>query len=48
MKIPLTTEQFFEVIESYNLAVFPAQLIVILLGILSVILLHSKKEPKIS
>jgi len=46
MKIPFTTEQFFEIIEKYNLAVFPAQLIVILLGILSVILLHSKKESK--
>ena len=46
MKIPFTTEQFFEIIERYNLAVFPAQLIVILLGILSVILLHSEKESK--
>jgi hypothetical protein len=46
MKIPFTTEQFFEIIEKYNLAVFPAQLIVILLGILSVILLHSNKELK--
>ncbi len=46
MKIPFTTEQFFEIIEKYNLSVFPAQLIVILLGILSVILLHSKKESK--
>lgn len=44
MKIPFTTEQFFEVIEKYNLAVFPAQLVLLLLGILSVILLHSKKE----
>lgn len=46
MKIPFTTEQFFEIIEKYNLAVFPAQLIVILFGILSVILLQSKKESK--
>jgi hypothetical protein len=46
MKIPFTTEQFFEIIEKYNLAVFPTQLIVILLGILSVILLHLKKESK--
>jgi len=46
MKIPFTTEQFFEIIEKYNLAVFPTQLILILLGILSVILLHSKKKIK--
>jgi hypothetical protein len=44
MDIPFTTEQFFEIIEKYNLAVFPAQLIVILLGIISVILLHSSSE----
>lgn len=46
MKIPFTTEQFFEIIEKYNLAVFPAQLIVILLGILAVIFLHSNKKSK--
>ena len=46
MKIPFTTEQFFEIIEKYNQAVFPAQLIAILLAILSVILLHSKKKSK--
>lgn len=46
MKIPFTTEQFFEIIEEYNLVVFPLQLIIILLGILSVILLHSKKKSK--
>jgi len=46
LKIPFTTEQFFEIIEKYNHALFPAQLIVILLGILSLILLHSKKGSK--
>lgn len=46
MKIPFTTEQFFEVIEKYNLGVFPVQLIVVLLSIISIILLHSKKESK--
>lgn len=46
MKIPFTTEQFFEIIEKYNQTVFPAQLIAILLAILSIILLHSKKKSK--
>lgn len=46
MKIPFTTEQFFEIIEKYNLAVFPVQLIAILLGIISVILLHTRNELK--
>ncbi|MGM0934686.1 MAG: DUF6064 family protein [Bacteroidota bacterium] len=46
MKIPFTTEQFFEIIEKYNLAVFPVQLIILLLGILSVIILHSNINSK--
>lgn len=46
MEIPFNTEQFFEVIEKYNLAFFPAQLIIIFLGILSVLLLHSKTAIK--
>jgi len=46
MKIPFTTEQFFEIIEKYNVALFPLQLVIILLGILSVILLHSSKNYK--
>lgn len=44
MKIPFTTEQFFQVIEKYNLGVFPAQLIILLLGILSVVMLHAKRS----
>lgn len=43
MKIPFTTEQFFQIIEKYNLAVFPAQLIIIILGVLTLVFLHSKK-----
>jgi hypothetical protein len=46
MKLPFTTEQFFDIIEKYNISVFPAQLILILLGIVSVILLHSGKGYK--
>lgn len=46
MKIPFTTEQFFEIIEKYNLAVFPSQLIILLLGIFSVIILHSNIKSK--
>lgn len=44
MKIPFTTEQFFEIIEKYNLAVFPIQLLIILLGIISILLLHSSNK----
>lgn len=46
MKIPFTTEQFFDIIEKYNSAIFPVQFILILLGILSVFVLHSKKKIK--
>lgn len=46
MKIPFTTLEFFEIIEKYNLEVFPVQLILILLGVLSVVLLHSENASK--
>jgi hypothetical protein len=46
MKIPFTTEQFFQIIEKYNLGVFPLQFIILFLGILSVVMLHSKKSFK--
>ncbi|MDT8392985.1 MAG: DUF6064 family protein [Bacteroidales bacterium] len=46
MKIPFTTQQFFEVIEQYNMTVFPAQFIIILLGIASAILLFTRKDSK--
>ncbi len=42
MKIPFTREQFFEIFEKYNLGVFPVQLIILMLGISSAILLVSK------
>ena len=44
MKIPFTTEQFFEVIKNYNLAVFPAQLIFFVFGIVVIFLIYSKKN----
>ena len=46
MKIPFTTEQFFEVIEGYNSTFFPVQLLFILLAIAAVILLHSQYNWK--
>ena len=46
MKIPFTTEQFFEVIEKYNVATFPVQLIFTLLAIAAVILLHTRYDWK--
>ena len=44
MKTPFTFEQFFNVFEDYNSAVFPLQPIIIILGIIAVLLIHSKKE----
>jgi hypothetical protein len=37
METPFTTAQFFEVIRNYNLAVWPAQVILLLLAIIAVI-----------
>jgi hypothetical protein len=44
MKTPFTTEQFFEIIEKYNVSVFPVQLVLLTLGIIAVFLLHSKNK----
>ena len=41
MKAPFTPEQFFSVFEKYNLAVFPAQIILLLMGVAVLYLLHS-------
>ena len=46
MKLPFTTEQFFNVIEKYNLTMFPFQLIILLLGVICLFLLHSKLSSK--
>ena len=46
MKLPFTTEQFFNVIEKYNLTMFPFQLIILLLGLICLFLLHSKISSK--
>ena len=46
MNVPFTTEQFFEVMKNYNISVFPAQLILILTGIFTLILIHSKSSLK--
>jgi len=46
MKLPFTTEQFFNIIEKYNLTLFPFQLIILLLGIVCLFLLHSKLSLK--
>ena len=46
MKLPFTTEQFFDVIEKYNLTMFPFQLIILLLGIVCLFLLHTKLPAK--
>lgn len=46
METPFTTEQFFEIIEKYNVSVFPLQLIIMVLGIIAVLLLHSKYKNR--
>jgi len=46
MKTPFTTEQFFSVFESYNSAVFPAQLILLLLGIFALYMVITQKAKK--
>lgn len=46
MKTPFTPDQFFEIFEKYNSAVFPAQFVFLLLGILAIIFLHSKGRSK--
>ena len=41
MQTPFTTEQFFSVFENYNTTVFPAQIILLLLGCIGALMLHS-------
>jgi hypothetical protein len=46
METPFTTEQFFGVFERYNSSIFPIQWIIIVLGIVAVFLIHSRKNIK--
>ncbi|HEY3371943.1 MAG TPA: DUF6064 family protein [Prolixibacteraceae bacterium] len=46
MTTPFSIEQFFYVFEQYNLAVFPGQLIIAFLGLVGLVLLHSKAPFK--
>ena len=46
MKTPFTPEQFFAVFEKYNMLVFPAQIFLILIGLLALVLLHTRKKTK--
>jgi len=46
MKTPFSTEQFFHVFEQYNLTIFPAQIIIALLGLGAMLLLYSKASLK--
>ena len=41
MKTPFSTEQFISVFEKYNSALYPAQFIILALGIIAIIFLHS-------
>ena len=42
MKMPFTVEQFFEVFEKYNTAVWPLQVLFFLLGVIAVVLVIKK------
>lgn len=44
MILPFTNQQFFEVIEKYNIAVFPIQIVIEILGIICLYFLFSGKK----
>lgn len=46
MKIPFTTDQFFQVIEKYNAGIFPAQILITLLTAAAFLLIFSNKSYK--
>ncbi|MCF8358917.1 MAG: DUF6064 family protein [Prolixibacteraceae bacterium] len=46
MKLPFTSEQFFQIINDYNTTLFPAQIIIPLIGLIILGLLHSKNGFK--
>ena len=46
MKMPFTTEQFFSVFESYNLSVFPAQIVILLAGVFLLFFSLSERAGK--
>jgi hypothetical protein len=46
MKIPFTTDQFFQVIEKYNAGIFPTQILITLLTAAAFMLIFSTKNYK--
>jgi len=46
MKIPFTADRFFQIIEQYNLTLFPAQLLILIAGAASVWLIQSQARMK--
>ncbi len=46
MKIPFTTEQFFNIIEKYNSTLFPFQIVILLLGIVCLLIFHTKSAAR--
>jgi len=46
MKVPFTSEQFFEIFEKYNSAMYPSQIILLVLALLGIFLLYSKNPIK--
>jgi len=46
MNIPFTPEQFFEIFAKYNSAIFPVQILILLMGVACLLLIHSSKPYK--
>ena len=46
MKTPFTADQFYDVFKQYNSSVFPAQLIILFLGVAALFLIFSEKPYK--
>lgn len=46
MKTPFTEAQFFQVIKDYNEAFFPVQIILLLLGLATLVMLHSRTKGR--
>ena len=44
MKLPFTTEQFFNVFENYNTNIFPVQIVILLAGLIVLLMAHRDKQ----
>ena len=46
MKLPFTTQQFLEVFKKYNTAVYPVQLLLVLLATIVILFVFRKQKNK--